>query len=201
MGEAMLYQQINRDTLSLSGPPSDLPYAVANWSDMDLRNLDGIDPSFGLKGSAYWPVVATDPTFDADKEALTDEIVDPQPDPVNFVVYGTRGKRPLTPEEVAARNPVTETISDRQFAQALAKQGVISQDEALAFVKRGEVPAMLQATIDAVEDPDERFDLDMAVSGATLFDRSNPSTIALAEALEWSPAQMDDLWRFAATIR
>lgn len=97
--------------------------------------------------------------------------------------------------------PVPETISDRQFAQALAKQGVITQDEALAFVKRGEVPDMLQAAIDAVDDADERFDLDMAVSGATLFDRSNPSTIALAEALEWSPAQMDDLWRFAATIR
>lgn len=97
--------------------------------------------------------------------------------------------------------PVPEVISDRQFAQALAKQGVITKDEALAFVKRGEVPDALQAVIDSIEDPENRFDLDMAVSGATTFERSNPSTVVLAAALQWSAEQMDDLWRFAATIK
>ncbi|WP_132256531.1 hypothetical protein [Methylobacterium segetis] len=96
---------------------------------------------------------------------------------------------------------VPEVISDRQFAQALAKQGVISKEEALAFVKRGEVPAALQAVIDGIPDDEDRFDVDMGVSGATTFERSNPSTAVLAAALGWSAKQMDDLWRFAATIR
>lgn len=154
----------------------------------------------GYPGEGYWPQAITLPDLGPD-EVLTGDLASNEPDPVARVWRGVQGKRPLTPDEIAARNPVPETISDRQFAQALAKQGIISQDEALAFVKRGEVPTMLQATIDAVEDPDARFNLDMAVSGATTFDRYNPSTVALAVALTWSPAQMDDLWRFAATIR
>jgi hypothetical protein len=98
---------------------------------------------------------------------------------------------------------VPETISNRQFAEALAKLDppVITQAAALAFVKRREVPAALQAVIDAVEDLEKRFDLDMAVWGATTFDRSNPPTEALAAAMGWSAAQMDGLWRFAAAIR
>jgi hypothetical protein len=105
------------------------------------------------------------------------------------------------PAKLAATVAPPEVISDRQFAQALAKQGVISKDEALAFVKRGEVPPALQAVIDSVSDDEERFDLDMAVSGATTFERSNPSTESLAAALGWSSEQMDDLWTYAASIR
>lgn len=97
--------------------------------------------------------------------------------------------------------PVPQVISDRQFAQALAKLGIITREEALQFVKVGAVPDALQAVIDAVPDADARFGLDMAVSGATQFERSHPSTVALAEALRWSPGQMDDLWRSAAEIR
>ncbi len=102
--------------------------------------------------------------------------------------------------EQPASPPVPALISDRQFAQALAAMGVITRPEALEFVKRGEVPAALQAAIDAIPDPDERFAADMQVSGATTFERAHPSTLALAHALGWSDAQMDDLWRSAAGL-
>ena len=42
------------------------------------------------------------------------------------------------------------SISDVQFAHILAKQEIITREEALAWVKRGEVPAQLQAVIDAI---------------------------------------------------
>ena len=63
------------------------------------------------------------------------------------------------------------------------------------------MPPALQAVIDNVSDDEERFDLDMAVSGATTFERSNPSTESLAAALGWSSDQMDELWTYAASIR
>ncbi|KQT58158.1 hypothetical protein ASG52_22150 [Methylobacterium sp. Leaf456] len=95
---------------------------------------------------------------------------------------------------------VLPAISDRQFAQALADLGVIARAEALAFVKRGEVPTALQAAIDAIPDPDDRFAAEMQVSGATTFERAHPSTLALAHALGWSDAQMDELWRSGAGL-
>ena len=111
---------------------------------------------------------------------------------------------PATPQRTFAGGPedrlVPSTISDRQFAQALADLGVISRPEALAFVKRGEVPAALQAAIDSIPDEAERFAADMQVSGATIFERTHPSTLALAHALGWSDVQMDDLWRAAAAL-
>lgn len=91
-------------------------------------------------------------------------------------------------------------ISDRQFAQALADLGVISRAEALAFVKRGEVPTALQAAIDSIPDDEARFAAEMQVSGATTFERTHPSTVALAQALGWSDEQMDNLWRQAAAL-
>jgi hypothetical protein len=91
-------------------------------------------------------------------------------------------------------------ISDRQFAQALANMGVITRPEALVFVKEGKVPAALQAVIDAIPDEDERFAADMQVSGATVFERNHPSTLAIAHALKWTDDQMDDLWKQAAAL-
>lgn len=133
---------------------------------------------------------------------------DPDPPPVGKVEISRAlggNDRPVWVVTYADAPPVVkfvpESISDRQFAQALAKQGVFTKDEALAFVKRGEVPASLQAIIDAIPDADARFDVDMQVSGATTFERSNPSTIALTEAMGWSPAETDVLWRYAASLR
>lgn len=100
----------------------------------------------------------------------------------------------LGPEEA-------DTISDRQFAQALADMGIITREEALAFVRRGEVPQKLQSEIDAIPDADERFAVDMQVSGATAYQRHHPSTRSLAQALGWSDPQMDALWAMARSLK
>lgn len=90
--------------------------------------------------------------------------------------------------------PVPEEISDRQFAMGLAIAGLITQAEALAFVKTGEVPAALQAMIGAIEDDDARFEAEMLVSGATVFKRSHPLVSMIASQVGWSEQQTDQFW-------
>lgn len=95
--------------------------------------------------------------------------------------------------------PLPATISDRQFFQQLAIAGAISQAEALAAVKTGDIPANLQKVIDALP-PDDKFNAEMLLSGATVFDRAHPMTGALGAAMGWKADQVDALWRAAAAL-
>jgi hypothetical protein len=90
-----------------------------------------------------------------------------------------------------------ESVSDRQFFQALALGGMISEAEALAAVQTGALPAPIAAIVDAMPD---QFPSRMLLSGATTFERRHPLTDALAAALGYSPAQADDLFRVAAAL-
>ncbi len=95
--------------------------------------------------------------------------------------------------------PVPETISDRQFFQQLAIAGVISQEEALAAVKTGDIPAALSGFIAALDDA-ARFNAEMLLSGATIFARNHPLTDAIAAAQGMKPEQVDDFFRAAAAL-
>ena len=95
---------------------------------------------------------------------------------------------------------VPQSISDRQFAHVLALQNLISQEEALAWVKTGDVPAALQALVDEIPDPTIKFSAQMLLAGATVFERDHPMTAQLAAGLGMSSAQVDDLWRAAAAL-
>ena len=101
-------------------------------------------------------------------------------------------------EDVPAYVP--QSISDRQFAHVLALQGLISQEEALAWVKTGDVPAALQALVDEIPDPTIKFSAQMLLAGATVFERDHPMTAQLAAGLGMSSEQVDDLWRAAAAL-
>jgi hypothetical protein len=94
---------------------------------------------------------------------------------------------------------VPQTISDRQFFQQLAIAKVISQEEALAAVKTGDIPAALSGFIAALPDA-ARFNAEMLLSGATLFQRNHPLTDAIAAAQGMKPDQVDDFFRAAAAL-
>jgi len=94
---------------------------------------------------------------------------------------------------------VPQTISDRQFFQQLAIASVISQEEALAAVKTGDIPAALSGFIAALDDA-ARFNAEMLLSGATIFARNHPLTDAIAMAQGMTPAQVDDFFRAAAAL-
>jgi hypothetical protein len=95
--------------------------------------------------------------------------------------------------------PVPATISDRQFFQQLAADGIITRAEALAAVKTGEIPAALAGIIDALPD-DQKFDAEMLLSGATTFERAHPLSVAIGEARGMTPEEVDDFFRRAAAL-
>lgn len=94
---------------------------------------------------------------------------------------------------------VPQTISDRQFFQQLAIAGVISQEEALAAVKTGDIPAALSGFIAALDDA-SRFNAEMLLSGATVFQRNHSLTNAVAMAQGMTADQVDEFFRQAAKL-
>ena len=95
--------------------------------------------------------------------------------------------------------PVPVEISDRQFFQALAIVGLISQADALAAVMTGALPPAFEAFVAALP-AGEQFGARMALSGATIFRRDHPLTAAFGAASGKSPAEIDELFRLAASL-
>jgi hypothetical protein len=103
------------------------------------------------------------------------------------------------PDPYAAPAPVVPpSISDRQFYQQLAVQGVISEADALA-ANAAVIPPALLAIIDAMPSA-EQFGAKMLLSGATTFERNNLLTIRIGTAHGWSAAQIDAFFIAAAAL-
>ena len=94
--------------------------------------------------------------------------------------------------------PVPASISDRQFFQQLATDGIITEDQALAS-NAAIIPAPLLAIIDQMP-AEQRFSVKMLVSGATTFERDNDVTIAIGEAYGMSPDDIDAFFIAAAAL-
>lgn len=114
-----------------------------------------------------------------------------------------------TPVEEPEEEPVPEpvdpddvpfSVSDRQFAQALAELGQITWSEARAWGARGEVPAQFIELIDQIPDEIEKQRALMFLEAAQTFERHHPMTLTLAGMLGWDDGQLDALWRYAATL-
>ncbi|WP_311276173.1 hypothetical protein [Methylobacterium sp. WCS2018Hpa-22] len=99
---------------------------------------------------------------------------------------------PVEPEAV-------DVISDRQFFQQLAIDGVIDRAEALAAVRTGDIPAKLVVLISDLP-ADARFNAEMLISGAITFLRSHPLSDVIRNALGWTPQRLADFWRAAAAL-
>lgn len=100
-------------------------------------------------------------------------------------------------EEWAPSGPppvvIPETISDRQFFQALANRQLITKAEALAAVSVGTLPAAMDALLAGMPE-DEEFAARMLLQGATQFNRSHPLTLAFGAGFGMTPEQIDELW-------
>lgn len=100
--------------------------------------------------------------------------------------------------DVAAAGAVPQSISDRQFFQQLAVNGIITEDQALAS-NAAVIPPPLLAIIDQMP-AEQRFGVKMLVSGATTFERNNGVTIAIGEAYGMSPDDIDEFFSAAAQL-
>lgn len=103
---------------------------------------------------------------------------------------------------------VPDIISDRQFAQALALAGTITEAEALAWAARGELPQALEDALDHIPDADgQRFGARMMLAAATSYERHLPLTEQLGALLTdpatgkpYDAAALDALWTRAAAL-
>ncbi len=120
-------------------------------------------------------------------------------------IFGLQGLRKFINGEVVIHTPPTPPepvppiISDRQFAQQLAKMGLITNEEALAWVRAGVVPAAFDAFVQSLPEA-QQFDAEMLLSGATQFDRDHQLTETFGAARGMTPEQIDQLWRDAAAL-
>ncbi|WP_203469724.1 hypothetical protein [Rhizobium rhizogenes] len=94
---------------------------------------------------------------------------------------------------------VPENISDRQFFQQLAISGLITDAEALAAVKTGDIPATMESFIEGLP-TDQRFAARMVLCGATQFSRNHPLVAQFGAANAMTSYQIDDLWVDAAKL-
>lgn len=112
-------------------------------------------------------------------------------------------KRRFVVEDAPAppKPPIPESISDRQFAQVLALDGVITQDEALAWAARGDLPKRLtDALLEIPEAGGHRFGARMMLSAATTYERHHPLVPTLGALLGMDAAALDSIWTRGAAL-
>lgn len=105
----------------------------------------------------------------------------------------------LTVSHPEAGPVVPASVSDRQFFQALAIRGEITEEEALDAVGPGIIPAAMLALIDQLPEA-ERFGAKMLIRGATVFERANPLADLIGALFGWDAEALDEFWTFAATL-
>lgn len=103
---------------------------------------------------------------------------------------------PSTPDPVVT---VPQIISDRQFFQQLATLGLITEAEALAAVKTGDIPAALVNLFKALP-ADQQFAAEMLLSGAVSFSRTHPLTVFFGLMMGWTTEELDNLWITASKL-
>lgn len=99
----------------------------------------------------------------------------------------------------AASLPPPQWVTDKQFFQAAAQTGIITQDEAVTFMANGAIPSALATAISQLP-AGEQFAAKMAIIGARNFYRADPLVIALSAAMGQTSAQVDTLFTLAATL-
>lgn len=152
----------------------------AGWNAFGTVDLEYRHPQFG-----WIPFTASPDDVEELGRALYAEALDGE-----IASY-------VAPPEPPPQVPVE--ISDRQFFQALAMQGIITQADALGAVKTGTLPAAMQAMIDALP-ADQRFGATMLLSGATVFRLDHPLVATFAAAFGWDGPNLDAFWTFAAAL-
>lgn len=104
-----------------------------------------------------------------------------------------------TPSPYVAPVAPPARVTDKQFFQAAAQLGIITEAEAETFMANGTFPAALAAALTTLP-AGEQFAAKMAILGARNFIRDDPFVIALSTAMSQTSAQVDTLFALAATL-
>jgi hypothetical protein len=122
-------------------------------------------------------------------------------DPANtdfqtYLAWIDAGNTPTPPTKAAI---VPAQASCRQFFQAAAQEGIITQDEAIALLAVGAIPPSLSAAVASLPAA-QQFAAKMAILGNQTFERSNALIVALGAAMGKTDTDLDALFTLAATL-
>lgn len=106
---------------------------------------------------------------------------------------------PAAEAVIAEAARVGMSISPRQLFIALAARGLITETEAVAAATVGAMPAAIEAAIAGLE-PIERMAARVTWARMQTVQRLDPLVGTVGASQGLSPAQIDDIFAFAATI-
>lgn len=176
------FQLVNLADLALVGDPIPMPPEFANLSEQVVSDFSAhIDPPpVGYAGRGLWPLVVSSPTFDPATEADTGvpDLASRTVDTQAGVVRAVSVKRALTPEEIAARNPVPSSVSAAQACLILEDDGLLAQVETIVAA----MPKVVQIWF----------------ARANTWERFNPYVMGIGLELDLTDEALDDKFRRAA---
>lgn len=146
----------------------------------------GLMPAHKLRPDLL-PVVDVDPVLDPETQMVTG---------YNVVILVDRVER----QPVIGTRPPPETITKTQFARACVRAGRMTHAEALAYLSQGTLPPIIFQAIARLP-AGVRADLTLRNVGSTTLDRAEEIFTALVSGGLATDAQIDDLFRLAATLK
>jgi hypothetical protein len=100
---------------------------------------------------------------------------------------------------VRKSKPNVEKISNRQFFQKLAEDGLITESEALTSLREGTLPAILSDEVLELAAP-QRFAAEMLFANSTISRTAPPVEKIIKAAFGWSQKDIDKFWRAASKV-
>ncbi len=107
---------------------------------------------------------------------------------------------PIREHVAITRDPVPDEISRRQFFQRLAVMAIITNQDAIAAMQSGAIPAPLQAIIDDLPTEAEKFEATMLIVGADSFQLAHPLTEVVRLKMGWTEEQRNNFFQDAAKL-
>ena len=96
-------------------------------------------------------------------------------------------------------SPVPASVTETQFMIAARRKDMVTWDEVDAYLGSGVIPAFVVAALAPLSD-DQRREAQAKIKGSSTFHRADPVFAMLIAGGAATAAQVDDLFRLAATI-
>jgi hypothetical protein len=106
---------------------------------------------------------------------------------------------PIPEDTIVLLQPVPQEVTETQFIRACVHAGIITAAEGVAYLARGELPAMMEAALEILPEA-ARTDATLKAIGSASFSRTDGVFDALAASEVATAAQIDDVFRLAATL-
>jgi len=98
-----------------------------------------------------------------------------------------------------APDPIPEQVTETQFMIAARRKDMVTWDEVDAYLGSGVIPAFVVAALAPLSD-EQRREAQAKIKGSSTFHRADPVFTLLIAGGAATAAQVDDLFRLAATL-